>query len=568
MNKGLHLKLVISLFCLLMTPMLVFAVEPCFDKDLEDKVLRFKDCKKRTEQGDIEAQGKLASMYYRGYGTDKNYNEAFKWATDDGHETWQARLGEMYQNGLGVEKDYAEAGKWYKKAIDNGNKTSQFTLAKMYLSGQLEKNVGEALDLIEQAVELNNNEAQFYLGGLYHKGEIVPKNLVLAYHYYYLSKLAEWCHFGCDDVHYSDSARERVSQDMTHSQIREAKRLTYEWLAHRNMGFVMWSNDADHLVVAAVTYLKEGKEKCRYATLMAENAINYSKNMLNSEATLLLANIYRLGQCVEKNHVEAFRWYKKAAEQGEIRAQYQLAKIYLNGVGTEKDETMAFFLFDLLSNEGSPYRGEASAKRNHLALKLSPFQRQKARDYDFAFETKVAGTIVEHRLAQVYEKGLANVEVDEVKAGYWYQQTLNIYKNEVKNYSYGALYSIAMMYLKGEGLPQDYTMAYLLLELLTKKIVPNDYFDTTAIMKDISDNLAEKYQVMEAEQLATEIMIASDLAKELDNIVPNSEDFTTKRLEIRSQVKKEIKERAESNCMVKSNTEKAAELLKAIEQKE
>jgi len=540
MDKGLHIKLVISLLCLLMTPMIVFAVEPCFDTDITDEVLRFDDCKKRAEQGDIEAQGRLASMYYRGDGTDKNYNEAFKWAADDGHETWQARMGEMYQNGLGVEKDYAEAGKWYKKAIENGNKTSQFTLAKMYLSGQLEKNVDEALDLIEQAVELNNNEAQLYLGGLYHKGEIVPKNLVLSYHYYYLSKLAEWCHFGCDDVHYSDSARERVSQDMTQSQIREAKRLTYEWLAQRDMGFAMSPNDADHLIVAAVTYLKEGGEKCRYATLMAETAIRYSKNQLNSEAALLIANIYRLGQCVEKNDDKAFWWYKKASEQGEVEAQYQLAKTYLNRVGTEKDETMAFFYFDLLSKEGSRYRREASAKRNHLELKLSPDQKQKVRNYDIAFKTKIAGTIVEHRLAQIYEKGLANVEIDEVRADYWYQQAIKIYKHELKNYSYRALYPIAMMYLKGEGLPQDYTMAYLLLELLTKKIVPNDYFDTKAIMDDITQNLAEKAEVMEAQQLAIEIR-QSELAKEIDNIVPNSEAFAAKRLEIRAQVKEKIK---------------------------
>jgi len=78
------------------------------------------------------------------------------------------------------------------------------------------------------------------------------------------------------------------------------------------------------------------------------------------------------------------------------------------------------------------------------------------------------------------------------------------------------------------------------LELLTKKIVPNDYFDTKAIMDDITQNLAEKAEVMEAQQLAIEIR-QSELAKEIDNIVPNSEAFAAKRLEIRAQVKEKIK---------------------------
>jgi len=102
------------------------------------------------------------------------------------------------------------------------------------------------------------------------------------------------------------------------------------------------------------------------------------------------------------------------------------------------------------------------------------------------------------------------------------------------------------------------------LELLTKKIVPNDYFDTKAIMDDITQNLAEKAEVMEAQQLATKIR-QSELAKEIDNIVPNSEAFAAKRLEIRAQVKEKIKELAASNCKVKSNTEKSAELLEAVE---
>ena len=47
------------------------------------------------------------------------------------------------------------------------------------------------------------------------------------------------------------------------------------------------------------------------------------------------------GEGVNQDNKEAFKWYKKAAEQGDCDAQYYLSKLYLKGVGTDVDEDKA-----------------------------------------------------------------------------------------------------------------------------------------------------------------------------------------------------------------------------------
>ena len=55
-----------------------------------------------------------------------------------------------------------------------------------------------------------------------------------------------------------------------------------------------------------------------------------------------IGNFYAIGKGgVEKNEVEALKWYRKAAEQGYAEAQYDLGFMYANGLGFEKIEVEA-----------------------------------------------------------------------------------------------------------------------------------------------------------------------------------------------------------------------------------
>ena len=91
-----------------------------------------------AEQGDVQAQLKLGSMYELGLGVKQDDVEAVKWyrqAAEQGHEGAQFNLGLMYETGRGVKQDDFEAVKWYRKAAENGEKRAQFNLGVRYFNG-------------------------------------------------------------------------------------------------------------------------------------------------------------------------------------------------------------------------------------------------------------------------------------------------------------------------------------------------------------------------------------------------------------------------------------------------
>jgi len=67
-------------------------------------------------------------MYQNGFGVAKDLTQAVAWyrkAAEQGNAFSQFSLGFMYYNGFGVAKDDAEAVAWFQKAADQG-----FELAK------------------------------------------------------------------------------------------------------------------------------------------------------------------------------------------------------------------------------------------------------------------------------------------------------------------------------------------------------------------------------------------------------------------------------------------------------
>jgi uncharacterized protein len=57
----------------------------------------------------------------------------------------------------------------------------------------------------------------------------------------------------------------------------------------------------------------------------------------DSMAQLILGDIYE-SKGVNQNYAEAVKWDRKAAEQGEKQAQYNLGQLYISGEGVQKDE--------------------------------------------------------------------------------------------------------------------------------------------------------------------------------------------------------------------------------------
>ena len=81
-----------------------------------------------------------------------------------------------------------------------------------------------------------------------------------------------------------------------------------------------------------------------------------------------LGVMYDNGQGVPKNNDKAIAWYRKAAEQGHVSAQYNLGNKYAKGQGVPQNYAEAYVWFNLSAASGHE---EAAENRNKYAGELS-----------------------------------------------------------------------------------------------------------------------------------------------------------------------------------------------------
>jgi len=134
----------------------------------------------RAEQGDIEAQYELASLFLHGDRSSKITEPAFvpqnlelaeKWyeeAAMKGHIPSQRMLGRLYDNGALVEQDLKEAEKWYRMAADQNDPEAQMELA--WLLPRLRVEPNRIKDLVRKSANNGSSRAQLLLGNSYYSG--------------------------------------------------------------------------------------------------------------------------------------------------------------------------------------------------------------------------------------------------------------------------------------------------------------------------------------------------------------------------------------------------------------
>lgn len=82
----------------------------------------------------------------------------------------------------------------------------------------------------------------------------------------------------------------------------------------------------------------------------------------DAESQVELGRRYNKGEDVVKDHVEATKWYRKAAEQNDADAQYNLAICYERGDGVAEDWVEAYKWLLLAARQGH------EAPKEHMTL--------------------------------------------------------------------------------------------------------------------------------------------------------------------------------------------------------
>lgn len=75
-------------------------------------------------------------------------------------------------------------------------------------------------------------------------------------------------------------------------------------------------------------------------------------------AQFILGTMYDKGEDVLQDRTLAARWYRKAADQGHAQAQFNLGLMYTNGEGVEKDRKQAVVWLNKAANQGHKGAGK------------------------------------------------------------------------------------------------------------------------------------------------------------------------------------------------------------------
>lgn len=76
--------------------------------------------------------------------------------------------------------------------------------------------------------------------------------------------------------------------------------------------------------------------------------------------------MYENGWGVPQDYKEAVKWYRRSAEQGNARAQNNLGYMYENGQGVLQDNVLAHMWYNISSANGEEFGGENRDKRANV----------------------------------------------------------------------------------------------------------------------------------------------------------------------------------------------------------
>ncbi len=160
--------------------------------------------------------------------------------------------------------------------------------------------------------------------------------------------------------------------------------------------------------------------------------------------------MYREGEGVKKDHAEAAKWYRKAAEQGDSQSQLELGTMHYFGEGIKKNYAQAAKWYRKLAEQGVSgafkyalgimyYNGEGVEQDYAEAAK---WFREEAED-GYARAQFMLGSMY------FYGEG---IEKDSTEAEKWYRKAS-------KQDNYQAQYMMGTLYALGSGVEKNYAAA-------------------------------------------------------------------------------------------------------------
>ncbi|HPE60150.1 MAG TPA: tetratricopeptide repeat protein [Thiolinea sp.] len=264
----------------------------------------------------------------------------------NGNPDSQYQLALLYHSGQGVAKDLNQALTWYARAAEAGNNNAQYALALLYRSGEVPMDTQVSLQWQQSAASKGNIEAMYGLGVLYANGQYVARDVKQAR--FWLVEAARRGHQGAGLVLAGmepeaagvAGARGVPGQEMGSAAAvltRTAEAETASTVEHHE---------------SSVNLDGRSPEEIRRLAFRGDAA-----------AQMMLGAMYEDGAYgVAQDPGKALEWYLKAARQGFVKAQHNLALLYEDGRGVEQDFRQAAIWYKKAADAGF------SEAQNNLAV--------------------------------------------------------------------------------------------------------------------------------------------------------------------------------------------------------
>lgn len=400
----------------------------------------------------------------------------------------KAEIGKMYCTGRGVGKDYALAVQHLKLAADRGDQEAARMLAGLYADVKNPKHDdAAAFRYFKGLAQTGDADALYRCGMMLLEGRGTAKDETAGFQY--LREAAKHGHaqaaFRCGEQECREGRPDKGAEFFrmaAEKKLPEAMRRYADWILSREpetgiqlLKELAEQGDADALEQMAELTLK-GIGEMKPDPDQAEKYYRMAAEKGNVKAQTRLAEI-----CFnKKDYTQAVKYAALAAAKNDLNASVLLGKMYCEGKGVKQDRVEALRYLKKPAEQGVAYAVNMTGRLLYNAGHYAEAEKYLSRtagddpeiqfmrgriqylgtdgrpDYAKAFELLSAAAGTGHTgamclIGRMYHRG-EGLPQDFSKALQWYRQAAD--KGDAD-----AMYQVGSMYYNGDGVSPDYLEA-------------------------------------------------------------------------------------------------------------
>lgn len=263
-----------------------------------------------------------------------NYKKSLEYymkAFAQGNRYSAFEVAQFYRGNDEIDEDIDKTIEWLKKGVESNSTDCMLFLGEIYISEDSiftkYHNINKGLDLIRKATKHGSGEAYNSLGHIYWEGKIVAKDDEKAYDYY---KKA----FELKDAGGAFSyAFKYINGIGIEKDIKKGIEI---WEKAVEYGSAGAANNL-YCYYFGIAYGSKLKDLDKAKKYLLEGA-----KLDNAMACKNIAqHYYRGSDLFEKNESQAFVYFKKSADLGNVDACGEVSYMFANGIGCQKDPQKA-----------------------------------------------------------------------------------------------------------------------------------------------------------------------------------------------------------------------------------